>query len=138
MWSLTLPQVAATLAATLVGFDTVNSAGQHLVDRRIFDAVFVLILVTATIGPIMTQRYAPLMLEASAGPGRQKRRRRWAAIRARPRGGALLLCVCAAAAPAVEAAQLCAIGEHDLSEEAEWTATYGCAHGDGHFVTRLE
>jgi Kef-type K+ transport system membrane component KefB len=72
MWSLTLPQVAATLAATLVGFDTVNSAGQHLVDRRIFDAVFVLILVTATIGPIMTQRYAPLMLEASKDPSRQK------------------------------------------------------------------
>lgn len=72
VWSLTLPQVAATLAATLVGFDTVNSAGQHLVDRRIFDTVFVLILVTATIGPIMTQRYAPLMLEASKDPSRQK------------------------------------------------------------------
>jgi len=27
--------------------------------------VFVLILVTATLGPIMTQRYAPLMLTSS-------------------------------------------------------------------------
>lgn len=62
MWSLTLPQVAATLAATLVGFDTFNAAGERLIDERIFDVVFVLILVTATIGPIMTEHYAPLML----------------------------------------------------------------------------
>src|SRR5262249_7160633 len=72
MWSLTLPQVAATLAATLVGFDTINGAGQHLVDRRIFDVVFVLILVTATIGPIMTQRYAPLMLASPRSTERDK------------------------------------------------------------------
>jgi len=65
MWSLTLPQVAATLAATLVGFQTVNAGGQRLIDERILDVVFVLIVVTATLGPIMTQRYAPLMLAAS-------------------------------------------------------------------------
>jgi len=65
IWSLTLPQVAATLAATLVGFDTVNAAGERLVDARILDVVFVLILVTATLGPIMTQRFAPLMLASS-------------------------------------------------------------------------
>jgi hypothetical protein len=35
MWSLTLPQVAATLAATLVGFDTLNSAGQRLIAEHI-------------------------------------------------------------------------------------------------------
>jgi Kef-type K+ transport system membrane component KefB len=62
IWSLTLPQVAATLAATLVGFDTFNPAGDRLITREILDVVFVLILVTATLGPIMTQRYAPLML----------------------------------------------------------------------------
>ena len=65
MWSLTLPQVAATLAATLVGFDTFDPAGHRLIDEKILDVVFVLILVTATLGPIMTQRYAPLMLESS-------------------------------------------------------------------------
>jgi Kef-type K+ transport system membrane component KefB len=65
MWSLTLPQLAATLAVTLVGYDTLNSAGQRLLDEKILDVVFVLILVTATIGPIMTQRYAPLMLASS-------------------------------------------------------------------------
>jgi Kef-type K+ transport system membrane component KefB len=72
MWSLTLPQVAATLAATLVGFDTFNPAGQRLIDERILDVVFVLILVTATLGPIMTRRYAPLML-ASSEPTVHKR-----------------------------------------------------------------
>jgi Na+:H+ antiporter len=65
IWSLTLPQVAATLAATLVGFDTFNPAGERLITQEILDVVFVLILVTATLGPIMTQRYAPLMLASS-------------------------------------------------------------------------
>ncbi len=32
MWALTLPQVAATLAATLVAYDTRNTAGQRLLD----------------------------------------------------------------------------------------------------------
>jgi len=49
-----------------------------------------------------------------------------------------LLRVCAAAATAVDAPELCAIGEHDLSEEAEWAATCGRTHRHGHFVTGLE
>jgi Kef-type K+ transport system membrane component KefB len=65
MWSLTLPQVAATLAATLAGFNTVTAGGERLLDQKILDVVFVLILVTATLGPIMTQRYAPLMMASS-------------------------------------------------------------------------
>lgn len=72
VWSLTLPKLAATLAATLVGFDTLNSAGQRLIDENVLDVVFVLILVTGTIGPIMTQRYAPLMLAASRSTERDK------------------------------------------------------------------
>jgi Kef-type K+ transport system membrane component KefB len=72
VWSLTLPQLAATLAATLVGFDTLNSAGRRLIDETVLDVVFVLILVTATIGPIMTQRYAPLMLASSRSTERDK------------------------------------------------------------------
>ena len=34
MWALTLPQVAATLAATLVGYDTLNEAGVRLLDEK--------------------------------------------------------------------------------------------------------
>jgi Kef-type K+ transport system membrane component KefB len=62
MWSLTLPQVAATLAATLVAFHTFDPAGQRLLDRRMLDVVLVLMLSTATLGPVLTQQFAPRML----------------------------------------------------------------------------
>jgi Kef-type K+ transport system membrane component KefB len=63
MWSLTMPQVAATLAATLVAFKTFDPAGQRLIDHRILNAVFVLVLFTSILGPVLTQRFAPRMLE---------------------------------------------------------------------------
>jgi Kef-type K+ transport system membrane component KefB len=63
MWSLTIPQVAATLAATLVAYKTFNAAGQPLLDARMLNAVLIMVLVTAILGPILTQRYAPRMLE---------------------------------------------------------------------------
>ena len=62
MWSLTLPQLAATLAATLVATKTVNAAGASLVDGRILNSVLLMVLVTAILGPVLTQRYAPQML----------------------------------------------------------------------------
>lgn len=52
MWSLSLPQVAATLAATLVGY----RAG--LLTEGVLNGVIVLMLVTATLGPILTTRFA--------------------------------------------------------------------------------
>lgn len=58
MWSLTLPQVAATLAAALVAFDTFNAAGQRLLGQEMLNAVLVLMLTTAILGPVLTQRYA--------------------------------------------------------------------------------
>jgi hypothetical protein len=39
IWALTLPQVAATLAATLVAYHTVNSDGQRMLDERMLNAV---------------------------------------------------------------------------------------------------
>jgi Kef-type K+ transport system membrane component KefB len=65
VWSLTLPQVAATLAATLVAYKTFNAAGQALLDSRMLNAVLIMVLVTAILGPILTQYYAPRMLERS-------------------------------------------------------------------------
>jgi len=62
MWSLTLPQVAATLAATLVAFDTFNSAGQRLVDERLLNVVLVVVLATSILGPVLTEHFAPRML----------------------------------------------------------------------------
>jgi len=71
VWSLTLPQVAATLAATLVGFNTFDPGGQRLIDEHVLNAVFVLILTTSILGPVLTQRYAQRMIEearADSGP----------------------------------------------------------------------
>jgi hypothetical protein len=62
MWSLTLPQVAATLAATLVAFDTFDPAGQRLIDSRLLNVVLVLMLTTSILGPVLTERFAPRML----------------------------------------------------------------------------
>ncbi|HEY9849245.1 MAG TPA: cation:proton antiporter [Leptolyngbyaceae cyanobacterium] len=64
MWSLSLPQVAATLAATLVGYRTLNPAGERLLSEDVLNSVIVLMLVTATLGPLITSRVAvglPLM-----------------------------------------------------------------------------
>ena len=62
IWSLTLPQVAATLAATLVAHDTLSAAGQRLLDDRMLNVVLVLVLVTAILGPVLTERFAPRLL----------------------------------------------------------------------------
>ena len=69
MWSLTLPQVAATLAAALVAYDTLNPAGQRLVDGHLLNAVLVLMLVTSILGPTLTERFAPALLQESPQPG---------------------------------------------------------------------
>jgi len=68
VWSLTLPQVAATLAATLVGYKTLDPAGHPLIDVNILNAVFVLMLSTSILGPVMTEHYTPLMLAESKTP----------------------------------------------------------------------
>ena len=51
MWSLSLPQVAATLAAALAG---VNAG---LLSDSVFNVVIVLMLVTAIAGPILTTQF---------------------------------------------------------------------------------
>lgn len=52
MWSLSLPQVAATLAAALVGLQ------QGLLTQEVFNSVIVLMLVTSLLGPLLTERFA--------------------------------------------------------------------------------
>ncbi len=59
VWALTLPQVAATLAATLVAYHTVNADGQP-----ILNAVLVLMLASSILGPMLTERFAPCMIDA--------------------------------------------------------------------------
>jgi len=57
MWSLSLPQVAATLAAALVAFEAQNAEGQRLIDEPVLNSVIVLMVVTSILGPILTEQY---------------------------------------------------------------------------------
>lgn len=58
MWSLSIPQVAATMAAALVAYEAVNPSGVRLIDEPTLDGVLVLVMVTSILGPILTQRFA--------------------------------------------------------------------------------
>ena len=55
LWSLSLPQVAATLAATFVGFRG------GLLDAQVLNGVLALMVVTASLGPWLTARAIPLL-----------------------------------------------------------------------------
>jgi hypothetical protein len=68
MWSLTLPQVAATLAAPLAAYNTFDPAGRRLIDSHLLNAVLVLLLVTSILGPTLTERFAPSLLHESPQP----------------------------------------------------------------------
>ncbi len=58
MWSLSLPQVAATLAAAFVAFGVKNQAGERMIDEPIITAILLLMVLTSMIGPLLTGRYA--------------------------------------------------------------------------------
>jgi nucleotide-binding universal stress UspA family protein len=53
MWSLSLPQVAATLAAALIAFQA------EIINEQVFNSVILLMLVTSIAGPLITSRFAP-------------------------------------------------------------------------------
>lgn len=58
VWSLSLPQMAATLASAVVAYQTVNTTGGRLLDESYVNAVLVLVVATCVSGPILTERYA--------------------------------------------------------------------------------
>ncbi len=60
MWSLSIPQVAATLAAALVGYQA------DIIDVQVFNSVILLMLVTAVVGPLVTARTARVVALADA------------------------------------------------------------------------
>lgn len=66
MWSLSLPQVAATLAAALVAYEAQDAQGRRLIDEPVLNSVIVLMVVTPILGPILTEQFG-LRLKA-AGP----------------------------------------------------------------------
>ena len=63
MWSLAMPQVAATLASAFIGYE----AG--LLDQTVLNAVLAMMVVTATLGPILTARSVRRLVE----PARPRR-----------------------------------------------------------------
>jgi Kef-type K+ transport system membrane component KefB len=76
MWALALPQVAATLAVALTAYQAKNPDGQRLIDEPILNSVLVLVVVTAVLGPILTEVFGKRMAaekegkeEASPSPG---------------------------------------------------------------------
>jgi Kef-type K+ transport system membrane component KefB len=69
--SLSLPQVAATLATAIVAYETKNAEGVRLIDEPMINTVLVLVVVTSLLGPMLTeyfgrQRLAEQALEARA------------------------------------------------------------------------
>ena len=61
MWSLTMPKVAATLATAFIGFQ----AG--LLNQMVLNAVLAVMVVTATLGPILTERTVTRLKSGSSG-----------------------------------------------------------------------
>jgi Kef-type K+ transport system membrane component KefB len=66
MWSLTLPQVAATLTAALVAFRTSDPLGKRLIDERMLNVIFVLMITSAILGLLLTQLFATQLLTAKS------------------------------------------------------------------------
>lgn len=65
MWSLSLPQVAATLAAALVAYQAKNVEGQRLIDEPMLNTVIVLMVVTSILGPVLTELFGKRALAES-------------------------------------------------------------------------
>lgn len=57
MWGLTLPQVAATLAAATVAYRAASSDGSTLIDEKMLNTVVVLVIATSILGPVLTRRF---------------------------------------------------------------------------------
>lgn len=57
VFSITIPQMAATLASAVVGYQTKNSQGERMLDISIVNAVLVLVVVSCIAGPILTEHW---------------------------------------------------------------------------------
>lgn len=68
VWSLTLPQVAATLAAATVAYRTLNAQGEPLIDTPVLNVVLMLVVLTSLVAPLLTQRYARRLADKEPPP----------------------------------------------------------------------
>jgi Kef-type K+ transport system membrane component KefB len=76
VFSITIPQMAATLASAVVGYQAKDAHGVRLLDAEFVNAVLVLVVVTCVAGPILTERWGNVVVaqgsessaEVSAAP----------------------------------------------------------------------
>jgi Kef-type K+ transport system membrane component KefB len=68
IFSITIPQMAATLASAVVGYETKNADGVRLLDAEFVNAVLVLVVATCVAGPILTERWGRTMTEPDETP----------------------------------------------------------------------
>jgi Kef-type K+ transport system membrane component KefB len=72
MWSLSLPQVASTLAAALTAYESKSADGRRLIDEPVLNGVIVLMVVTSLLGPILTELIAKRMTAGSLNDARPR------------------------------------------------------------------
>ena len=53
--------MAATLAAAIAAYDAVNAEGDRLITESVLNAVIVLMVLTAILGPVLTERFGSRM-----------------------------------------------------------------------------
>ncbi len=68
-WSLSLPQVAATLAAAMAAFAAVNPDDVPLITEAVLNGVIVLMVLTAVLGPILTESYGRRLAQEEKAHG---------------------------------------------------------------------
>ena len=68
MWGLTLPQVAATLAAATVAYRAASPDGSTLIDEKMLNTVVVLVIASSILGPVLTRRFGVRVSEHSHRP----------------------------------------------------------------------
>jgi Kef-type K+ transport system membrane component KefB len=66
IWSLSIPQVAATLAPALVAYETRNAEGVRLIDEAVLNTMLVLVVVTSMLGPVLTEYFGRQRLAEQA------------------------------------------------------------------------
>jgi len=57
IWSLSMPQVAATITAAFVAYESKNAAGARLIDDPVLYSIITLMIITVIVGPILTERF---------------------------------------------------------------------------------
>jgi Kef-type K+ transport system membrane component KefB len=64
--ALTLPQVSSTLAVALVAYESINVAGERLIDDAILNSILVLMVVSTVAGTVLTEFVGKQIVEVEA------------------------------------------------------------------------